>query len=627
MTVSTTTTKDSYSGNGSTTAFAYTFPINSTSEITVIERSSAGVETVKAEGVGSTNYSIADSGAAGGTVTMVTAPASGTTLVILRNTNLTQATDLVANDPFPAETNESAFDKIQMQTQEIQEEVDRSIKLSRTNTMTSTDFTNSAADRASKVLAFDSSGEISVTQELGNATGNWAASTAYALRDIVKDTDNNNIYICITAHTSSGTVPLSSNTDAAKWRLLVDAASATTSATAAASSATTATAQAVIATAKAVLTAADVVTTNADVVLTAADVVSAEAAKTSAETAYDNFDDRYLGAKSSAPTVDNDGNALLTGALYFNSSSDIMFNWTSADAWEAVKPSSAEQTKINALGASAVITDMSILATSDIVTDMSILATSDIVTDMSILATSDIVTDMSILATADIVEDMSILATSDIVTDMSILATSDIVTDMSILATSDIVTDMSILGTADVVEDMSILGTADIVEDMSILGTAAVVEDMSILGTAAIVEDLSILGTAAIVEDLSILGTSANVTAMATVSTNIAGVTSFADRYRVGSSDPVSSLDEGDLAYNTTSNALKYYDGSSWNAITSDTDVKTLVSANDTTAGYLNGKLVAGSNVTFTENNDGSDETLTIAATDNSVVMAIALGA
>jgi len=67
---------------------------------------------------------------------------------------------------------------------------------------------------------------------------------------------------------------------------------------------------------------------------------------------------------------------------------------------------------------------------------------------------------------------------------------------------------------------------------------------------------------------MSILGTSANVTAMATVSTNIAGVNSFADRYRVGSSDPSSSLDEGDLAYNSTSNALKYYNGSAWTAIT-----------------------------------------------------------
>ncbi|CAB5217007.1 hypothetical protein UFOVP199_28 [uncultured Caudovirales phage] len=43
---------------------------------------------------------------------------------------------------------------------------------------------------------------------------------------------------------------------------------------------------------------------------------------------YDSFDDRYLGAKSVAPTVDNDGNTLLIGALYFNTVSHTMFVWT-----------------------------------------------------------------------------------------------------------------------------------------------------------------------------------------------------------------------------------------------------------------------------------------------------------
>ena len=56
----------------------------------------------------------------------------------------------------------------------------------------------------------------------------------------------------------------------------------------------------------------------------------------------------------------------------------------------------------------------------------------------------------------------------------------------------------------------------------------------------------------------------ANIT---TVATNLSGVNSFAERYRVGSSDPTSSLDEGDLAYNSTSNLLKYYNGSSWQSI------------------------------------------------------------
>ena len=73
-----------------------------------------------------------------------------------------------------------------------------------------------------------------------------------------------------------------------------------------------------------ILTHADVVTTAADVIQTNADVVSAEAAKVAAELAYDSFDDRYLGAKSSAPTTDNDNQALITGALYFNSTSGNM---------------------------------------------------------------------------------------------------------------------------------------------------------------------------------------------------------------------------------------------------------------------------------------------------------------
>ncbi len=43
---------------------------------------------------------------------------------------------------------------------------------------------------------------------------------------------------------------------------------------------------------------------------------------------------------------------------------------------------------------------------------------------------------------------------------------------------------------------------------------------------------------------------------------------------------------------------------------------KTKISSNDSTAGYLNGKLVAGNGIGFTENNDGGNETLTITVTD-----------
>ena len=115
-----------------------------------------------------------------------------------------------------------------MQIQEIQEEVDRSIKLSRTNTMTSTQFTENATNRASKVLSFDSSGELAVTNEIGNFKGNWATSTAFVLRDIViqnstsDGTTYKNVYICTTAHTSTGSY-LTQN-DTSNWGVLVEVA-------------------------------------------------------------------------------------------------------------------------------------------------------------------------------------------------------------------------------------------------------------------------------------------------------------------------------------------------------------------------------------------------------------------
>ena len=43
-----------------------------------------------------------------------------------------------------------------------------------------------------------------------------------------------------------------------------------------------------------------------------------------ASASFDSFDDKYLGSKSSDPSTDNDGNALATGALYFNTSDNSL---------------------------------------------------------------------------------------------------------------------------------------------------------------------------------------------------------------------------------------------------------------------------------------------------------------
>ena len=333
MTVSTTIIKNFHNGNASTTNFAYQFRILEDTDLLVIIRTnSTGAEATKTL---STHYTVAGAGdASGGSITFTAGniPASGETVVIRRNVPQTQAIDYIANDPFPAETHEEGLDRSTMVAQQVAEESNRSIKLSRTNTMTSTEFTVGATDRANKVLAFDSAGEISVTQELGTFKGSDTTTTtaAYLQRDMIKSTTAgqlNNVYICVADSIIGDTL-----TDTDHFALLVDAYSAASSATAAAASAVEAQSSEDDAAADLVLTNADVVLTHADVVLTAADVVSSAASASAAAASADAFDDIYLGTKSSDPSTDNDGDALAAGMLYFNSTNDILRVY-SGSAW------------------------------------------------------------------------------------------------------------------------------------------------------------------------------------------------------------------------------------------------------------------------------------------------------
>jgi hypothetical protein len=72
----------------------------------------------------------------------------------------------------------------------------------------------------------------------------------------------------------------------------------------------------------------------------AGSATAAAASAAAAATTYDNFDDRYLGAKSSAPTLDNDGNSLITGALYWNTPGATMYAWTGT-TWGSISSSAA----------------------------------------------------------------------------------------------------------------------------------------------------------------------------------------------------------------------------------------------------------------------------------------------
>ena len=206
---------------------------------------------------------------------------------------------------------------------------------------------------------------------------------------------------------------------------------------------------------------------------------------------------------------------------------------------------------------------------------------------------------------AAISSDLTTLA--GITSDISAVAAD--ATDIGVVAAANtnIGTIASNISNINSVAGVSSLITSDFVSDLNTLATTAIVEDLNILATTDIVNDLNQLATTDFVSDLNAIeGIKANVT---TVADNITGVNSFAERYRVGSSDPTSSLDEGDLFYNSTDNAVKYYNGTSWASITAGlTDI-----VNDITP-QLGGNLdvngnsivsVSNGNIAITPNGSG----------------------
>lgn len=156
MTISTTTTRVAYTGNGITTAFPITFQFFDSSEIEAIERVIlTGVETPKTL---TTHFTVAGGAGATGTLTMLTAPASTVQLHISRNTARTQTVDYVPNDPFPADTHERALDRLKANVQDLAEEVSRSPKFPKTDSDALTAILPGSVERASKFLGFDALG-------------------------------------------------------------------------------------------------------------------------------------------------------------------------------------------------------------------------------------------------------------------------------------------------------------------------------------------------------------------------------------------------------------------------------------------------------------------------------------
>lgn len=128
--------------------------------------------------------------------------------------------------------------------------------------------------------------------------------------------------------------------------------------------------------------------------------------------------------------------------------------------------------------------------------------------------------------------------------------------------------------------------------------------------------------------------TSTNIASVNTTATNISQVSNFANVYRIASSDPVSSLDEGDLVFNTTTNKMRVYNGSSWqdvsptsttNVFNNITDGSNVIVA-DSTTDTLTITGTGGTTVTNTPGTDTVTINSTVGATNGfAIAMAVAL--
>jgi hypothetical protein len=430
-----------YTASG-TGPYAFTFEILANTDIAVYRDDTLLTLT--------TNYTVTIAANGTGSITLTAAPTGATQIAIVGNRTIQRTTDFVTGGDFFANTVNDEMDQQTIFAQQNAEGLSRALIAPQTDPTTIDMTLPRASVRANKTLAFDANGDPTTGEVIGDNRGNWASGVAYNKRDIVKDTSNSNIYYCNTSHTSSGSQPISSNADSAKWDLFVDAvtagdaqtaaeaaqaaaeaaqsaaetaetnaetaetnaetaasaastsaSNASTSATAAASSASAASSSATAASGSAstastqasnastsasnastsasgastsatnAAASASTATTQASNASTSASnaASSASAASTSASnaatsetnaaasastastqatnasnsataasgsatsaassaaaaaSALDSFDDRYLGTKTSDPTLDNDGNALVAGALYFSTTENVM---------------------------------------------------------------------------------------------------------------------------------------------------------------------------------------------------------------------------------------------------------------------------------------------------------------
>ena len=283
--------------------YSFTFEILANTDIAVYRGSTLLTLT--------TDYSVTINANGTGSITLVTAGTGNITIVgaraIQRTSDYTTGGDLFAS------TLNTDLDSQTIYAQQVAETAERGLKAPVVDPTDINMTLPAKATRAGTVLAFNATtGNPEAGPSIGSVTTvaaqsaniNTVATNIASVNTVAGNNTNiNTVAGASTNITTVATNIASVNTNATN---IVAIQNASTNATNAANSATAA--------------------SNAQ--------TAAEAARDATLAAYDSFDDRYLGAKSSNPALDNDGNALLAGALYYNTTVPEMRLYTGS-AWVA----------------------------------------------------------------------------------------------------------------------------------------------------------------------------------------------------------------------------------------------------------------------------------------------------
>ena len=152
-TVSSEINRVNYTCNGTTTVYNYTFKIYEDNDVLVAKKDASGIQTNL---ILNSDYTVTGAGSASGTVVLTAGSkcASGYTLSLLRNVEFTQETDYVEGDTFPADSHETALDKITILAQQNAEELNRTLKVQESSTLTNL----KVPVVANRVIGWDSAG-------------------------------------------------------------------------------------------------------------------------------------------------------------------------------------------------------------------------------------------------------------------------------------------------------------------------------------------------------------------------------------------------------------------------------------------------------------------------------------